>query len=365
MDSNALFYSLIYIFICVCFLAPPTEFVSSGLTIQNLLSNFLGSEDLNFIYYHIRRTSVTVVIHSFLLLGYYIGLAVCAPELKLFYINTLPTLWQIYLLVAVIVPIITCITAFYWSRNKWNYHPIANELRFLSSDGNWRSVASAIDIEFRRIDKFTTGSFGRRVIVTDSWVMKTSTYYVHVARQSDIHLTLSHSEEHAISYENNLTAQFLSILVSGINPNLKPFYIRLNALEYGDLKEKLHLPVRNVRSIVIQQSLSDKFIEAFRQQVSENAVYTLPSDMEVDNCIGCMIKLSNVKLRKQCDDLSNGECQQCYCRPMWCLECMGKWFASRQNQQEPETWLGSISPCPTCRAKFCVLDVCPIMGSNL
>ncbi len=53
-----------------------------------------------------------------------------------------------------------------------------------------------------------------------------------------------------------------------------------------------------------------------------------------------------------------GECMRCYCRPMWCLECMGKWYASRQDQSAPETWMSSRSPCPTCRATFCMLDVC-------
>lgn len=97
-----------------------------------------------------------------------------------------------------------------------------------------------------------------------------------------------------------------------------------------------------------------------------------------------MQKLSDVKLQRGCvspedaaqapvnaegggaegggaeGGVSNRPCVQCFCRPMWCLECMGKWFASRQDQQRPDTWLGSKSPCPTCRAVFCILDVCKI-----
>lgn len=45
------------------------------------------------------------------------------------------------------------------------------------------------------------------------------------------------------------------------------------------------------------------------------------------------------------------------CRPMWCVSCLAKWFASRQNQYEKETWLRNKATCPMCRAKFCVLDV--------
>ena len=86
-----------------------------------------------------------------------------------------------------------------------------------------------------------------------------------------------------------------------------------------------------------------------------------------------MQKESDVKLQKHCSGAGEGEqggggepaggpsCVQCFCRPMWCLECMGKWFASRQDQQHPETWLGGKAPCPTCRAVFCMLDVSKIV----
>jgi len=70
---------------------------------------------------------------------------------------------------------------------------------------------------------------------------------------------------------------------------------------------------------------------------------------------------ANIKLQKLCGSTGEGECVPCYCRPMWCIDCMGKWYASRQDQQQPDQWLASTSPCPTCRAKFCMLDVCLIM----
>ena len=57
------------------------------------------------------------------------------------------------------------------------------------------------------------------------------------------------------------------------------FFFRLNSLEYRDLKEKLQAPIRNARNIVIKQSLSDQFLEAFREQVNENQVFRLPLNM--------------------------------------------------------------------------------------
>ncbi|XP_060565475.1 E3 ubiquitin-protein ligase TM129-like [Ruditapes philippinarum] len=362
-ETNAvLLFTCFYLFFAVLLVAPPTEFISAGLTIQNVFSNILGSEDINFIYYHIRRTSITLIFHSSLPLCYYIVLGLFAPELQLFTPWLAPAVFQLLLVTAITLTSAACLLVFYWSRSNWDNHPIAKELGYLGDENStWRAVAASINIEFRRIDKFSSGiPTGRRVIVTDSWVIKTSTYFVHVAHQNDIHLTLAASEEHNISYENMTSVQFVHIDVASINPKIAPFSLRLNSLDYRDLKEKLQAPVRNARCIVIRQSLSEQFLQAFAEQVSLNPVFIPPDGMEVDTCIGCMQKESDIKLQKHCSEQDVGECVQCYCRPMWCLECMGKWFASRQDQQRPDTWLSSRSPCPTCRAVFCILDVCKI-----
>ena len=44
-----------------------------------------------------------------------------------------------------------------------------------------------------------------------------------------------------------------------------------------------------------------------------------------------MRKLADVKLNKKCDDLNVGECRQCNCKPMWCLECLGKWYCLKDT----------------------------------
>ena len=50
-------------------------------------------------------------------------------------------------------------------------------------------------------------------------------------------------------------------------------------MEFGDLKEKLHGPVRNARNIVIHQSMSDLFLKEFREQVAANPQYSPPPGM--------------------------------------------------------------------------------------
>lgn len=357
-----MFYTLLYAFFSVCVVAPPSELVSAGLTVQNLFSSYLGSQELHFVLYHMRRTSVTLIVHSLIPLGYYIGFGCCLQENNLFEWEYLQTEWKVYLSLAFLCPI-TTITIFYcWSLNNWEQHPIAKHLSHIASEGTtWRDVADSINQEFRRVDKFTSGPHSRQVIITDSWVMKTSTYHVYVAHQNDIDLTLSGTEEHDLSYETSISAvQYLNITVTPINPAIKPFMIRLNSVEYGELREKLTGPIQNVRNVVIRLSLSDQFLVAFREEVKKNLAFILPPGMEVDTCVGCMQKQADVKLQKLCADVQDEQCSQCYCRPMWCLDCMGKWFASRQDQQTPQVWLSGKSPCPTCRRMFCVLDVCYI-----
>ena len=71
MASVQLVYTIAYVLVSICLIAPPTEFVSAGLTVQNVLSNFLGSEEMNFIHHHIGRTTATLLFHSILPLGLY------------------------------------------------------------------------------------------------------------------------------------------------------------------------------------------------------------------------------------------------------------------------------------------------------
>ncbi|XP_053317481.1 E3 ubiquitin-protein ligase TM129 [Spea bombifrons] len=359
MESPEVTFTLAYLVFSVCFVFTPSEFQSAGITIQNLLSGWLGSEDMFFIHYHIKRTTATLLAHSLLPLGYYIGMCFAAPERELYNLYKASEGLRVLVSIAFILPSITSILALYWSLKRWSCHPVARRLAHHAlPQSSWRSVASSINTEFRRIDKFATGVAAARVIVTDTWVIKVTTYNVYVAQQQDIHLTVIDSKQHDLSPESSTPVQFITIQVASINPGVRPFDIRLNATEYGELREKLHAPIRNAANVVIHQTLGDRFLETFRSLVENNQLYDLPSNQELEPCIGCMQTRANIKLVKRCRAPDEGECQQCYCRPMWCLTCMGKWFASRQDQQHPETWLSSQVPCPTCRANFCIVDVC-------
>lgn len=162
----------------------------------------------------------------FPLAGYCLGLWLFVG-INLIQLWSFSIFWQLFMITSILLPCAAALVAFYWSRSKWSNHPIAKLLQAHAPGGStWQAVASAINIEFRRIDKFTTGAHGRRLIVTDSWVMKTSTYSMYIAQQGDIHLTLDRTEEHPLYYESQSGAQFLNITVTSINERVGSFTIR-------------------------------------------------------------------------------------------------------------------------------------------
>ncbi|XP_030223982.1 E3 ubiquitin-protein ligase TM129 [Gadus morhua] len=363
MESPDVTFTLAYIVFTFCFVFTPNEFRSAGLTVQNLFSSWLGSEDIGFIQYHVKRSSLTLLVHSSIPLGYYAGMCIAAPEKNLPYINQVSAGWQAFLGLSLCLQLLSVGLIFYWSRCRWSNHPISRALQVHTGPqwAGWGAVATSINTEFRRIDKFASGAPGARVIVTDTWVMKVTTYYVHVAQQTDAHLTVTESRQHQMSPDSGTPTQTLTLRVASINQAVNPFDIRLMSTEYSELREKLHAPIRSAANVVIHQTINDRFLDTFRAQADLNQPYLLPSEMEVELCIGCMQVPAGAKLIRLCCEEgydSGSECRQCFCRPMWCLSCLGRWFSSRQDQDRPETWLASSVPCPTCRSKFCILDVC-------
>jgi len=69
MDTEGILFTLAYILVSACIVCPPTEFINAGLTVQNVLAPLLGSEQMDFVMYHVRRTTSTMLIHAMLPVG--------------------------------------------------------------------------------------------------------------------------------------------------------------------------------------------------------------------------------------------------------------------------------------------------------
>lgn len=72
--SSEIVYTLLCMLLTFCVIYPPTEFVSAGITIPVLFSSILGSEEEEFIRYHIKRSTLTLFIYSLLPFIYILGL---------------------------------------------------------------------------------------------------------------------------------------------------------------------------------------------------------------------------------------------------------------------------------------------------
>jgi E3 ubiquitin-protein ligase TM129 len=380
-SSTELLTTIFFCFFSICLIFPPTEAISAGLTIENMAASFLDNEGLDFVNYHIRRTCLVWIVHSFLPLVYYIALHWWWPS---FWPASLSA--NCWLQFSILLPLTVTTYVFLLRHSRWDWHPIAKELARSCPGQNWRSAASSINTEYTRPDKFTQGPYpGRRIVVTESWILQSTVYHLHIIHQSQAKLVVENVHEHAIStdgsHTNNAGAgvQFLDIAVHlmASEQNKPLFYLRLNTMDFDEIKQRITSPLQQAQNVVIHQSLDDRFIAAFQEYISNNPHFTLPNEIEVETCLGCMRQQADIKLVKRCSNPSpnnvnndvNGEtnladrpCQECFCRPMWCCSCLARWFAARQRLANisPHEWLEQKAPCPTCRAVFCPLDVSPI-----
>lgn len=270
--------------------------------------------------------------------------------------------WHAYSSVSILTVIAALTIIYYWQMSDWANHPIVQDLKVYVNRGDvmssWRVRASEIGNEFRRIDKYTTTYIGwSRVIVTENWIIMTSLYRIKIARQDKVTVAVMQAEEHDISPEFNSSVQYLHLRIKPtIRRDLKPFHARILSTEFKELKDATRTTIITLPNVNILQSVDELFLRAFREQVNKNEVY-YTQDSEVEQCIGCMQNTAEVKLIKNCPTTGDDACLNCYCRPLWCIDCMGRWFASRQNRMRPDTWLSGIATCPMCRMRFCMLDI--------
>lgn len=381
-QESAILFTIFYALLCFCIVYPSTEFVSAGLTVDHVFSSTLGSETMTFVQHHIRRTSLNLMVHSLLPVMYirvYFmqfdngendggdedGTGAAHPVVAL--------AWKVFIGAAIALPGLVATAIYYWSRDGWENHPIAKRLgKFCDGERlrDWRAVAISINDEFRRDSRVVIRMNPlSRIVVTESWILKTGPYWINVAAQEDTAMVAYKSDTHDVSQEAFETVQYVNIAVKPTRPGIREFNIRINALDFKDLQDRINRPITILSTVKFHRTVLDRFVDVFKEQVSQNPRYrpdpTQPIDQQ-DSCFACMQVQPNVKIQKHCLDVNeDGEplpesrsCQQCHCRPMWCIDCVAKWFASRQNQSERESWLQQKCTCPMCRARFCVLDVC-------
>ena len=208
-------------------------------------------------------------------LVYYIGLGIVTQNWSMLTLHKLSPSGGVLAIVCISVAIIGIAIFWFWGIQNFKFHPLTRDLCKYGSP--WRAVATQINLEFRRVEKFSSVLGGTSVYVTNSWIIKCTAYKINIAQQTDSHLSILKSEEFDLSHDNNQGTQYLQIKVSSIPPNETSFNLNLNSIEYSDLKDRLSAPIRNARNVVIHQTISDRFINEFKLQVSRNGSVEIPS----------------------------------------------------------------------------------------
>ena len=128
------------------------------------------------------------------------------------------------------------------------------------------------------------------------------------------------AEQHRISTEGHIGgAQFLRIQIKNrwssvdewlINQScsrrqhIPSYNIRLNALEYQNFQDKISGSVENVENIQIFKTVSERFVEVFRETITENPSVAVTEELE--SCIGCMVNTANITLVRSCQSYEEG-----------------------------------------------------------
>ncbi|XP_045492545.1 E3 ubiquitin-protein ligase TM129 isoform X1 [Colias croceus] len=349
--------TLFYILFSICVVYPPTEFVSAGFTIPQVFDSFLGSENMNFIKYHMKRITITVLIHASLPLGYVITLW-CGGERGEWMLSSLiaTALIPAYMMYTVIC---------WWEYDKTN-HPVVKALMpYVRHRQDWRVLAADFNIEFRGVDKVSLPlSATSKVIATQTWVIKVSQYHVNIIKQSDCTLVATATDTHNLTPTGEEEVQFVNIEVIPLRDDMERFVFRMSTAALRELQPRLDRPVRVPEHISLMPPLIERFVQVFKEHVDQNPVYHVDQSFqqELEQCIGCMQNQAEVKINKRCEpteEVQGGPppCQQCNCRVLWCCACMARWWATRAAGA-PSSWLAARGSCPVCRAVFCLLDVC-------
>ncbi|KAJ8967946.1 hypothetical protein NQ314_002562 [Rhamnusium bicolor] len=274
--SPEVVFTVLYFLLSVCILYPPTEFLTAGLTIQELFSNFLGAEQESFTTYHIRKSCLNLFVYSLLPLGYILSLCFLGYVEEVTFLFTSYTLfWKVFATTSIIIPLLSLYQIRNWCISNFEQHPIAiNLTKFCNNNVNWRSVANDIDIEFRRVDKICIQTSPIiKVVATENWILKVTPLTIFAIHQSDASLVVKEAKTYQISYHNTSESQYLNIEVKSNRQRVDPFIIRINATDFKDLKDRISRSIEILPNVKFHKSVLEQFVDVFKETILNNPPY--------------------------------------------------------------------------------------------
>lgn len=191
-SDELIFFQLMYVLFAYCVVYPPQEFVNLGLSVEKISASLLKfpPEPIQFVQYHIHRTTANRILHSILPLLYFGLYEFYFGHLNIDSNRVLALAWVSLLWASLIAPLFLIVLSIYeW---KTYTHQIMQEMtKYCNRGQSWKDVAASIDVEYRSFAKTISRiSTISTVIATENWVIKTTPYNVRIAHQSDTALVL-------------------------------------------------------------------------------------------------------------------------------------------------------------------------------
>lgn len=365
-NSAVVLHTIVFAVIVLLLLYPPDAFVGAGLTFDSLAYGYLGSPEMNMLEFHCRRI---VLARGFIFcLPYLLVLSIYFTKEHAVLFTSHPTRFIHYF--ALVSPVLAIGAVGYIFYHTMTGFRNLRAMRKLKNYGyDTQQIFTTLSSEFVRITAFRhTISNVSKLIITDSCLFYCSRFQFVVAKLPEVRFRVVQAEDtmNRLHFALGMN-QYLTVAVS-LPDDIKNlnFEFKIDNVSMRDLEGKLGADrIEFSAEVRLKMSLTDKFIEAFLDQAKKNARFTNYVKEDLDPCLGCSEKLSNVKLSRQCHEvdpnlLPEGQrstCTLCQCRPMWCVSCMARIFLAKQDQSRPTSWLEGTCSCPTCRATFCIMDV--------
>jgi len=364
--SASSIFTIFFTLIMTGFMWNSREARGAGLTPETILQGLglISDEENNFIQYHIKRTSYALILNSLLPFTYMFMNAYITTYVDGKY-DSMTDFYQAsetyhtaqnyaFLLIVLAVSYV-----WYLSYDNNKNHNFTVELAHYAR-GNIDALIDNINQEFRSIDKVCIECNSiDHLIITDNWIMRVGTMPLsfRICHQTDANIKVQGEDRHDLSPEGEAGGvQYLNVLIENKKRGPLSWGFRLNSLDYENFKSKIQVRIQVNPTVKICKGVMDRFKDVFKAEVEKNARVTINDELE--NCIACMVNTANVQIIRVCGTSDReGGCVNCYCRPLFCIDCMAIWFANRQSEKSADTWLAQQCPCPTCRSKFCVLDV--------
>uniref|UniRef100_A0A0N4ZHF3 RING-type domain-containing protein n=1 Tax=Parastrongyloides trichosuri TaxID=131310 RepID=A0A0N4ZHF3_PARTI len=341
---------------------PPPAFIGSGLTLDNLVLLFFKDNNAtSFIAKNIHRAKVTFISHTIIAAGYFSFMTYKS------YMN-----FDSSNLIMIIQTIITILAAFYttfmfYTKVKKNNNPddiILQLSKYASNERELKEIISEIDLNYYNNVPVVYGEVEHsKVVIIGNWLFKMELYGAKVVKLDDTELILKESLNRF--NRGRIMETLYRIQLRGVEYKYDPFEIILSFTVLEELNTRVRT---SIDKLLIEKH--NIITAKFKERISGNPKYYISQDEEIENCLGCLQNKSNVIIRKRCGDVGEEggvlPCEECNCRSLWCVRCLALIYESKCGKNISDGMLPIFckASCPTCRARFCILDVQMIEVSN-